>query len=414
MVVGADGPIPESRPAGLRAAGRTRAGAAQDRQRAGRRGQDTVAPLAFFPEKVRIRVGDTINWKLSGDLDHTVSFTAGIKPASSSIPSAAAPPGELIPRGFVPVPGGPQGLTMLNPEQIFPTRKPDAPAETYSGTGFISSGRMTKEALIPGTPPVQTFSVRFDTPGTFQYLCLVHQEFGMRGTVDVVPAIGTDVPDQAEIDRKAQAEQKALMDLIEQARAQGREARSQPGPNNARLWRVLAGNSLTDINDGRVQLVEFLPKEVTIQAGDTVIWESRFFHSVTFVPTPPPPERFLPERQADGSSRVIRNPAIFTPARPAAVFDPTKVFNSGTIGTFPGPGSTFALTFETPGTFKYFCGIHVKEGMEGTIIVQPRYVTPPDAADSKVAGHPLTFRLTRAVPLDTRGWAAGHSGPVVL
>lgn len=335
-------------------------------------GQDTVAPLAFFPEKVRVRAGDTINWKLNADLDHTVSFTTGATFKERTNPSAVAPPGELVPAGNIPVPGGPQGLTMLNPEQIFPTRKADAPVETYSGTGFVSSGRMTKASLIPGTPPMPAFSATFDTPGTFQYLCLVHQEFGMRGTVEVAPANAADVPDQVQIDAKAQAELKTLLELTEQARAQGREARSQPGPNNARLWRVLAGNSLTNINDARVQLLEFLPKEVTIQAGDTVIWESRLNHSVTFVPTPPPPDRFLPERQADGSTRVIRNPVIFTPARPAAVFDPTRVFNSAPIGTFPGPGSTFALTFETPGSFKYFCGVHREEGMEGTIIVQPR------------------------------------------
>ena len=93
----------------------------------------------------------------------------------------------------------------------------------------------------------------------------------------------------------------------------GRQGRSEPGPNT-KLWRILAGNSLVDINDGRVQLSEFVPKDVTIQTGDTVIWESRFFHSVTFVPTPPPPDRFLPERQPDGTVQLIRNPVIFNPA----------------------------------------------------------------------------------------------------
>jgi plastocyanin len=127
-----------------------------------------------------------------------------------------------------------------------------------------------------------------------------------------------------------------------------------------------------DINGGRVQSLEFVPKDVTIQAGDTVLWESRFFHSVTFVPTPPPPDRFVPEQQPDGPVQRIRNPTIFNPGRPAAVFDPVQVFNSGTVGTFPGPGMTFALTFETPGVFKYFCGIHRDQGMDGTIIGQPR------------------------------------------
>jgi plastocyanin len=339
-------------------------------------GQDTVELLAFLPEKVRIRVGDTVTWKFEGDL-HTVSFTAGTKPAGLVIPSSQAPPGEVIPRAFLPVPGGPEGVTMVNPLWVFPTRKADQPMEKYSGTGFVNSGIMSRTALFPGTPPIQTFSVTFDTPGTFQYLCLLHQEFGMRGTVEVVPATASDVPSQAEIDTRAQQELAALQTRLEQARGQGRQGRSEPGPNNTKLWRILAGNSLVDINDGRVQLSEFVPKDVTIQTGDTIIWESRFFHSVTFVPTPPPPDRFLPERQPDGTTQLIRNPVIFNPARPAGVFDPAQVFNSGTIGTFPGPGSTFALTFETPGIFKYFCGIHRDLGMEGTIIVQQREARNP-------------------------------------
>jgi plastocyanin len=339
-------------------------------------GQDTVDLLAFLPEKLRIRVGDTVTWKFEGDL-HTVTFTTGTKPAGLVIPTSQAQPGEVIPRVFLPVPGAPQGVNMMNPLLVFPTRKADQPVEKYSGTGYINSGMMSKATLFPGTPPIQTFSVTFDTPGTFQYLCLLHQEFGMRGTVEVVPATAPNVPSQAEVDATAQQELARLQDLLEQARGQGRQGRSEAGPNNTKLWRILAGNSLVDINDGRVQLSEFVPKDVTIQTGDTIIWESRFFHSVTFVPTPPPPDRFLPERQPDGVVQLIHNPIIFNPARPAAIFDPAQVFNSGTMGIFPGPGITYALTFETSGIFKYFCGIHRDQGMEGTIIVQQREARSP-------------------------------------
>jgi plastocyanin len=339
-------------------------------------GQDTVDLLTFLPEKVRIRVGDTVNWKFEGDL-HTVTFATGTKPEGLVIPSSQAPPGEVIPRVFLPLPNGPQGVNMMNPALVFPTRKADQPVEKYSGTGFVNSGMMSNASLFPGTPPIQTFSVTFDTPGTFQYVCLLHQEFGMRGTVEVAPAAATDVPSQAEIDVRAQQELAAVKALLEQAKGQGRQGRSEPGPHDTKLWRILAGNSLVDINDGRVQLLEFVPKDVTIQAGDTIIWESRFFHSVTFVPTPPPPDRFLPERQPDGVVQLVRNPVIFNIARPAGVFDPAQVFNSGTIGTFPGSGITYALTFETPGVFKYFCGIHRDQGMEGTIIVQQREARSP-------------------------------------
>jgi plastocyanin len=199
----------------------------------------------------------------------------------------------------------------------------------------------------------------------------------MRGTVEVVPATVRDVPSQAELDASAQQELATLHTLLEQAKGQGRPGRSEPGPHNTKLWRILAGNSLVDINDSRVQLSEFVPKDVTIQTGDTILWESRFFHSVTFVPTPPPPDRFVPERLSDGTMQLIRNPIIFNPARPAGVFDPAQVFNSGSMGVYPGPGMTYALTFETPGIFKYFCGIHRDQGMEGTIIVQQRETRNP-------------------------------------
>jgi hypothetical protein len=71
-------------------------------------GQDAVDLVAFLPEKVRIRVGDTVTWKMEGDL-HTVSFTTGSKPAGLVIPSSQAPPGEVLPRIPLPVPGGPRG-----------------------------------------------------------------------------------------------------------------------------------------------------------------------------------------------------------------------------------------------------------------------------------------------------------------
>jgi plastocyanin len=156
-------------------------------------GQDTVDLLAFLPEKLRIRVGDTVTWKFEGDL-HTVTFTTGTKPAGLVIPTSQAQPGEVIPRVFLPVPGAPQGVNMMNPLLVFPTRKADQPVEKYSGTGFVNAGMMSKTTVFPGTPPIQTFSVTFDMPGTFQYVCLLHQEFGMRGTVEVAPATATDMP----------------------------------------------------------------------------------------------------------------------------------------------------------------------------------------------------------------------------
>ncbi|MBI3542895.1 MAG: cupredoxin domain-containing protein, partial [Deltaproteobacteria bacterium] len=40
-------------------------------------------------------------------------------------------------------------------------------------------------------------------------------------------------------------------------------------------------------------------------------------------------------------------------------------FDSGTIA----PGGNFMFTFNTPGTFPYFCSIHGAQSMSGTIVV---------------------------------------------
>ena len=117
-------------------------------------GQDTSAVFGFFPSTIRIRAGDTVVWNLNSDEFQQITFTSGEGP----------------PEPFLPVPGGSPGQLMLNPQDAFPSRPPGAPVETYSGTGFFNSGGLSKEAQgPPGTPPNDTFSLTFDTPGTYEY-----------------------------------------------------------------------------------------------------------------------------------------------------------------------------------------------------------------------------------------------------
>src|SRR5688572_30528299 len=70
-------------------------------------GQDTMQALAFFPQNVRIRQGDTVMWRIAGDEIHTASFTKGFDPGPGGISSPLEPPGAMIPGPFAPVPGGP-------------------------------------------------------------------------------------------------------------------------------------------------------------------------------------------------------------------------------------------------------------------------------------------------------------------
>lgn len=167
------------------------------------------------------------------------------------------------------------------------------------------------------------------------------------------------------------AELALIRQLVERARTQGGAARRQLGPNNTRFWFVLAGNSQFQINDARVQLLEFLPKDVTIEAGDTVVWAANSGHTVTFNPTPPPPDHIVPEPQPDGPPLLVRNPQVLAPSNPAGVFDPGQYFNSGPIAP-TAPVNAWALTFAAPGTFQYFCAFHRELGMVGSTTVVAR------------------------------------------
>jgi plastocyanin len=335
-------------------------------------GQDTVSIDAYLPHSTRVHAGDTVTWTLNGDEPHTVTFSQGETFDGPTRPDPYSAPGELMPVPAMNVPG-PSGapISVLNPVGLFATRAADAPVEIYSGSGYASSGRLTKESLVPTAPPNHTFSLTFDTPGVYEYRCLIHSD-AMSGLIDVAPASAVDVPTQADIDGMAEQEQALLMNRLERARAQGTTPRSQPGPNGTSTWFVRAGNGLFQIDDAHISLLQFLPKEQTVHAGDTVIWSSSTAHTVTFNPTPPEPQWLTPEIQADGSVRVVRSAQLLGLANPSGTFEPTLFFNSGVLNVAGPLGMTWSLTFDKAGTFAYYCGVHREQGMKGTIIVLPR------------------------------------------
>jgi plastocyanin len=90
----------------------------------------------------------------------------------------------------------------------------------------------------------------------------------------------------------------------------------------------------------------FVPAEVTITAGQGVVWinGSNLVHTVTADPS-----------WAQNAKNVQLPPG----AQP---------FNSGGIA----PGGTFRHVFEEPGTYRYFCIPHEDEGMVGTVIVKEK------------------------------------------
>lgn len=316
-------------------------------------GQDTDVINGFFPSVVHIRVGDTVTWQINTDEPQAAMFLSGGPPPPAILPIAG---------------GGPTDV-MLNPDFIMPTRGPDAPIETYRGSGFVSSGFMSRGAL---GPPNETFSVVFDTPGTYSYSGLSPL---FQGTVIVEPATTADVPSQDDIDAMAEAELAPLLAQLEPLRASAAEPRTEAGPNGSTFWHVPAGVVGADV---RVSIFDFVPKNLTVKEGDTVIWTSLSFHGVGFNPAGPYPDAFATIPQENGPPIITVEPLAVVPVRPSAQFDGTELFGSGYLGGGPlggGPqpgGTTFTMTFTKAGTYEYVCPVHQVLGMNGTVTVVAR------------------------------------------
>ncbi len=88
---------------------------------------------------------------------------------------------------------------------------------------------------------------------------------------------------------------------------------------------------------------KFVPDKVTIKVGQTVQWENN----------------------AQTLHSVDADPSMVQDAKDISLPAGAKPFDSG----FMNPGATWEYTFTTPGTYKYTCVPHEKDGMIGTIEV---------------------------------------------
>ena len=101
-----------------------------------------LAPYAFSPTTVTVKVGTTVKWTNSGKAQHTSTSDATPQPIWNS--------GPVLPAG---------------------TGSCD-PNDPY---------------CTPGTTPAGTYQRTFNTAGTYQYHCQNHGAQGMTGTITVTP-----------------------------------------------------------------------------------------------------------------------------------------------------------------------------------------------------------------------------------
>ena len=103
--------------------------------------------------------------------------------------------------------------------------------------------------------------------------------------------------------------------------------------------------------------------------------------------------KFLPASRSINVGDVVRwtfsgDPHTVTSGSPGA---PNGAFDSG----IKDPGGTFQMTFQTPGTYSYFCQIH-PEQMTGTIVVSAASTPKPTAGPTpKPTATPTARPTTR-------------------
>ncbi len=112
----------------------------------------SLAIMRFLPNRLVIHAGGTVTWtNHDPETPHTITF--GEEPSGGPL-GAFAPSGAAVPGH----------ATLTSPDEA-------------ANSGFVGAG------LPFGT----TFTATFVNPGTYSYICALHDDLGMKGTVVVLP-----------------------------------------------------------------------------------------------------------------------------------------------------------------------------------------------------------------------------------
>ncbi len=284
----------------------------------------TIAVTEYLPEGITVTAGTTVEWTTAGPEPHSVTF----------------------------MPSG-QSLSPVPDQALFAPTPPTGP---YDGRTLVNSG------LIPlGPQPAPVFSVRFDTPGTYSYGCVIHPQ--MRGTVTVVDRGGT-ADTQADVTRRGDEEMNRWL-------AEGREAKKALVDKPAQRQSNADGTSTWTIEMGattaHTDILAFAPVTASIRPNDRVVFvnNSAAPHTASFRGT-----QALPQ---DPESPEVQNPA---PGPSPQTLNNTDYFNTGSLppNVPPGQGPPLAarsFTFVVPraGDYAYVCIYHAPSAMGGALKV---------------------------------------------
>jgi plastocyanin len=127
-------------------------------------GSHTVSVMRFLQDTIVVRVGDTVEWtNLDAVTPHTVTF--GPEPPPPPQPPSA---------GVTVDTDGARHAVLTSPA-----------GSVHSG--FLQAAFQDRTGLAQSALGVTRFRVTFESPGTFDYICVLHDDLGMKGRVIVKP-----------------------------------------------------------------------------------------------------------------------------------------------------------------------------------------------------------------------------------
>lgn len=308
----------------------------------------------FGPKTLTVAQGATVTFRANWLEPHTVTF-----------PGPEANPAPDDARATVPT---------------FPGMVP-----AYDGTKFTNSGFLIQGAP-PGAPVFGSFQVSFSKTGTYPFLCIIHP--GMNGTVTVVAAGASEISTQAALDTSARAAFATELTALkaEAAKLVAKPVTQTRNADGTSTWNLVTVGGMSGPSD----VMQFVPANVNIQVGDTVVWQNSVPapHTVTFLGGTPP----------GAPITSLGDPQLRPVPAPAGGYDGTGLVNSGLNGVGFGPNPPFSVKFTKAGTFAYICVLHISQGMGGTVSVASTALAaapaaPPKTGSSGETSPPATTAL---------------------
>jgi plastocyanin len=296
----------------------------------------------FFPHKITIHQGDTVEWQGMSIGFHSIDFPGK---DGSDLPFIL--PTSTTVAGVTDFAGNPFWFNGQPNLAINPTLFAASGADTYDGTDRVDSG------LPVGT--AAPFKLTFTKPGIYVYFCDLH--YGMRGVVVVTPK-GVKLPTPAQEDDQIAAQQSRDRKI----------AKALTGT------RVSGQVSVGAAGKGGVEVLAMFPRTLNVPTGATVTFSTPAatgeLHTVTFGPSD-----YLKPLNTSITNPTPAATVVYASSQRGPIQVPgthgNGFANSGGLdrgGDTPFKGQA-TFTFTAAGTYEYVDLLH--PFMRGTIVVSP-------------------------------------------